>query len=91
MLRLLFVTLALAWGASCRAAADQVKVLIIDGQNNHGWITTPPLLKRILEDTGRFTVEVTTTQLSKVRPPTLPQDATSEQKISHEQKLKAYA
>gem|GEM_PF-5249515 len=41
MLRLLFVTLALAWGVSCRAAADRVEVLIIDGQNNHASTPQP--------------------------------------------------
>jgi type 1 glutamine amidotransferase len=42
-------------------AAPQTPVLIIDGQNNHDWRHTTPLLKRILEDTGMFRVEVVTT------------------------------
>ncbi len=41
-------------------AADKIKVLIIDGQNNHQWVTTTPLLKEILDDTGRFVVDVST-------------------------------
>jgi type 1 glutamine amidotransferase len=42
------------YGASMRA-------LIIDGQNNHDWKATTPVLKKILEDTGLFQVDVVTT------------------------------
>jgi type 1 glutamine amidotransferase len=42
-------------------AADKLKALIIDGQNNHGWQVTTPILKAGLESSGRFTVEVATT------------------------------
>lgn len=41
-------------------AADKLNVLIIDGQNNHNWKTTTPAMKSMLEETGRFTVEVFT-------------------------------
>ena len=41
-------------------AADKdtpkVRVLIVDGQNNHDWESTSPYLKRVLEETGRFEV-----------------------------------
>ncbi|MFB3825321.1 MAG: ThuA domain-containing protein [Bryobacteraceae bacterium] len=43
------------------AAAAPLKVLIVDGQNNHAWRETTPVLKQILEQTGRFTVDVATT------------------------------
>ena len=45
------------------SAADPtpIKVLIIDGQNNHKWQETTPVLKSILEKSGRFTVDVATT------------------------------
>ena len=58
---LLTVLLALA-GALVRpaAAADKVSVLIIDGQNGHDWKATTPVIKDLLEKTGRFTVEVLT-------------------------------
>lgn len=42
-------------------AADKLKALIVDGQNNHSWDTTTPVLKWILEESGRFTVDITTT------------------------------
>jgi type 1 glutamine amidotransferase len=41
-------------------AADKIKVLIIDGQNNHNWREGTPAMKWILEDSGRFTVDVST-------------------------------
>jgi type 1 glutamine amidotransferase len=40
--------------------AATIKALIIDGQNNHDWKATTPVLKQILEDSGLFTVEVAT-------------------------------
>ncbi|MCC6394224.1 MAG: ThuA domain-containing protein [Bryobacterales bacterium] len=42
------------------ASAAPIKALIIDGQNNHHWQLTTPVLKKILEDTGLFTVDVAT-------------------------------
>lgn len=43
------------------AAAAPLKALIIDGQNNHNWKETTPHLKKLLEETGLFTVDVATT------------------------------
>jgi uncharacterized protein len=43
------------------AAEPKLKALIVDGQNNHNWKATTPLLKKHLEDSGRFTVDVATT------------------------------
>ncbi|HXJ59167.1 MAG TPA: ThuA domain-containing protein [Verrucomicrobiae bacterium] len=40
--------------------AAPLKVLIIDGQNNHDWKATTPVLRQILEDTAVFSVEVAT-------------------------------
>ena len=42
-------------------AADKLKVLIIDGQNNHDWKAMTPPMKADLEETGRFSVDVATT------------------------------
>ncbi|MGH9338389.1 MAG: ThuA domain-containing protein [Acidobacteriota bacterium] len=39
-------------------AAQQLKALIIDGRNNHDWQATTPVLRKILEDTGLFKVDV---------------------------------
>jgi type 1 glutamine amidotransferase len=37
----------------------KIRTLIITGQNGHDWRGTTPLLRKILEDTGRFEVRVT--------------------------------
>ncbi|MFM8578904.1 MAG: ThuA domain-containing protein [Planctomycetaceae bacterium] len=42
-------------------AAEPAKALIVDGQNNHGnWPQTTKMMKRYLEDSGRFRVDVVT-------------------------------
>lgn len=41
--------------------SPKIKALIIDGQNNHNWRETTPVLKDIYEKSGRFEVEVATT------------------------------
>ncbi len=69
--------------------AARLKVLIIDGQNNHAWTATTPVLKKILEDAGLFTVEVTTTP-TRPTAPGLPKSATPEQKAAHAEKLQAF-
>jgi len=50
--------LALAWAASAAADSDKIRVVIIDGQNNHDWRSTTPWMKKVLEDSGRFSVAV---------------------------------
>lgn len=45
---------------SVAVAAPPLKVLIVDGQNNHNWRETTPYLKKHLEDTGLFAVTVAT-------------------------------
>lgn len=42
------------------SAADKLKVLIVDGQNNHNWQVTTPVLVNALESRGAFTVTVST-------------------------------
>lgn len=51
--------------ASSAMAADPLKMLIIDGQNNHDWKAMTPPMKTALEATGRFKVEVATTPPAK--------------------------
>ncbi len=41
-------------------AAEKLKALIVDGQNNHNWKATTPVLKQALEDSGLFSVDVAT-------------------------------
>ncbi len=52
-----------AWvllAAVAMAAEPQLKALIVDGQNGHNWKATTPVLKKTLEDTGMFKVDVAT-------------------------------
>lgn len=40
-------------------ADAKIRVLILSGANNHNWKATTPVLKKIYEESGRFTVDVT--------------------------------
>jgi type 1 glutamine amidotransferase len=53
----LLAALMVAWNLN----AATIRALIIDGQNNHDFKATTPHLKKLLEDTGLFTVEVAST------------------------------
>ncbi len=63
-MRLLSSLLAIAIlsaAATDATAGEKLRALIVDGQNNHGnWPQTTQMMKRYLEDTGRFTVDVVT-------------------------------
>lgn len=48
------------FAAGTLSAATPIRTLIIDGQNNHDWKKTTPVLKQILESTGLFQVDVVT-------------------------------
>jgi type 1 glutamine amidotransferase len=69
---LLLAGLALAGSlASPARAADatkKIRVILIDGQNNHDWRSTSPWLKQVLEESGRFTVDVSSNLRSGDRP-----------------------
>jgi type 1 glutamine amidotransferase len=45
---------------TARSERRPLKALIVDGQNNHDWKATTPVLERLLEETGLFTVDVAT-------------------------------
>jgi putative endopeptidase len=67
-MRILLASLALlasvvGFASSASAAdakPDKIKALIIDGQNNHDWRKTTPVLKAVLESSGLFAVDVAT-------------------------------
>ncbi|MEM7315348.1 MAG: hypothetical protein AAF497_19580, partial [Planctomycetota bacterium] len=42
------------------SAEDKIKVLLVDGHNNHKWQKTSPVIKAALESCGHFTVTVAT-------------------------------
>lgn len=72
-------------------AAAKLRVLIVDGQNNHAWATTTPMLRQILEETGRFTVEVSTSPAARPANPRLPANATPAQVAEHQKQLERVA
>src|SRR5262245_18497421 len=54
--------LALAFVLSAvSVVAAPLKAPIVDGQNNHDWRPTTPHLKKLLEETGLFQVDVAST------------------------------
>jgi len=58
----LAVVAALGFGARAARPAEKpetLRVLIFSGRNVHNWRETTPALKKIYEDSGRFTVDVT--------------------------------
>ncbi len=59
-MRSFLVSMLLLLDAAFLGAAPK-RVLIVDGQNNHQWQITTPILKKQLEDTGLFQVDVATT------------------------------
>lgn len=63
IIRALAICLVAFVVASSATADEKLKALIIDGQNNHGaWPKTTVMMKKYLEDSGRFTVDVARTQ-----------------------------
>jgi len=62
MFRFALPVFALLASAVMASAADPAKiaVLIIDGQNNHNWKATTPVMKKYLEESGHFTVDIAT-------------------------------
>ncbi|MCX6995850.1 MAG: ThuA domain-containing protein [Kiritimatiellaeota bacterium] len=52
------------------AQGGLLKALIVDGQNNHNWRGTTPVLEKLLKETGLFTVDVATTpaQMDQFKP-----------------------
>ncbi len=59
-MRFSLLAVFVASSAVLAPGADPKRILIIDGQNNHNWKVTTPLLKKALEDTKLFRVDVAT-------------------------------
>ena len=56
----LCIGLLMFGNATVNADTAKLNVLLIDGQNNHNWAETSPVIKEILETTGSFKVDVCT-------------------------------
>ena len=65
LIKIVITSLVVASFANSALSAGEsppnIRVLIIDGQNNHNWKATTPLLKKALESAGIFSVDVATT------------------------------
>lgn len=72
-LLLSLVAVALLASCSSKPSSEKLKLLLIDGQNNHAWQETSPVLVSIFSDSGRFDVDVTTTPPAPPRAPRKPQ------------------
>lgn len=57
---LLHLTWMILFAVANASAAPALKALIVDGQNNHNWQATTPILRKHLEETSLFTVDVAT-------------------------------
>jgi type 1 glutamine amidotransferase len=42
------------------SAQNRIRVMLLDGQNNHDWRATTPILKKVLDETGLFETTVVT-------------------------------
>ena len=51
--------LGVGFGQQTQPGPPKIQVLIITGQEGHDWRGTTPVMKKILEDSGRFEVRVT--------------------------------
>lgn len=85
-------SLSLVLVTSAAAAADdaadnapaKIKVLIVDGQNNHqDWPKTTAMMKRFLEDSGRFTVDVARTRYTVNGDKHFPKYALADKEYEH--------
>ncbi|MEM7384214.1 MAG: ThuA domain-containing protein [Verrucomicrobiota bacterium] len=65
IIALITVASAGLWYAQAQEGKRVYKVLIIDGQNNHKWKATTPVLKHALETSGRFAVDISTSPPKK--------------------------
>ncbi len=86
-LTILTISAGLCWlGLTSRADSPEplIRVVLIDGQNNHNWRATTPLLKRHLEASKRFTVDVATSpQLPSLHRPNKPKNEKDENAMAN--------
>lgn len=93
--RLVSVMLSLILGLTpfiVHAAEDlPIRVLIVDGRNNHAWESTTQALRQILLQTGRFTVDVSTAPNAYPNPrPSRPSKPTDQEIRQYEAEMAAY-
>ena len=72
MRRLSLIAIAVVvLGAVPPRTQTRIRVMLLDGQNNHRWAETTPVIKRLLDETGLFATSVVTVpneQLGSFKP-----------------------
>src|ERR1044072_851277 len=58
LMRFAGLILLLGHGPAAFGQTPKLQALILTGQTNHAWRATSPVLRKVLEDTGRFEVRV---------------------------------
>ncbi|SVC31004.1 uncharacterized protein METZ01_LOCUS283858, partial [marine metagenome] len=72
-------------------AKERIRVLIVDGRNNHNWQITTDALRATLEATGMFTVSATTAPTSTIpRTPRAPKSVHPRVQAAFEKFAQAY-
>lgn len=84
------LTILLFFALSGVEAADKIKVLIVDGQNNHAWEETTPVLVGIYNTSDLFEVEVSTSPAGLPRAPRKPKEKTPESDAKYADALKKW-
>ena len=85
-----FLLLALLGATFNAFGEDKLKVLLIDGQNNHAWAETSPVLVSILEESGRFDVDVSTTPAGPPKAPRKPKGKDEKELAAFNEALKQW-
>lgn len=57
-MRRLLISITIILASISLAAKEPLKAVIVTGQNNHNWPVSSAAMKRILEDSGKFKVDV---------------------------------
>jgi len=84
MRRTLLAIVFLAATVSFAHAQDKIRILIVDGQNNHNYKAMTPFMKEQLEKSGLFSVDVSTTPPAAPTAPRPGKEETAEQKEARE-------
>ncbi|MEM8955668.1 MAG: ThuA domain-containing protein [Verrucomicrobiota bacterium] len=82
---------AMCFGLVLGAGAEEkLKVLLVDGQNNHAWEETTPVMVSILEGSGRFDVDVVSSPRGPRKAPRKPKGKDEKQMSVYNEELKKW-
>src|SRR5438552_6551678 len=58
--------IAVAVAGAVGAAATPIRVMLLDGANNHDWKSTSPVIRKVLDEPGIFTTKTITIDNAEV-------------------------